>query len=699
MSLNEIMSSAVSGLAASQAGLRSVSNNIANVGTPGYAREAVSQNTGVTAGQVNGVTIGEPARIADQFLEATVYRRAGDMGAADVSSSYLGRLQSLLGAPGAEYGLPARLDAIDSAAVGMTGTQASAQSVAAFTANVQDAIGSMNALGSDVTALKADAQSEIGQSVSRANALLVRINDLNASVAQLEGNGRSSAGVADQRMSAMQELSGLVKVSVRSQPDGRVAIDTASGIPLLDNRLRQLSLPDSGGGTAQTTYPVITVRFADTSTGQGAATGDKIDSATVGGKLGGLLDLRDRALPRFTEQLGVVFTGLSQTLNAVSNAGTTVPAPNQLTGRASALTGTDRLGFTGAAVFAVTKSTGELVASTTVDFAALGPTATVNDAITAINSGLGGTGTASFTGGVLSIKATGPTNGGVIAQDPTVPSNRGGVGFSHYFGMNDMVRSATSALVPSGFVASDAHGFATGQTAKIVLHDTTGRALTSYTMTGSVGSTFGDLVTELNASPIGSYGSFALDTKGRVQFQANANVLGATLTVASDSTDRLGTGQSFSSIVQLTGASSGLATATVRPDILVSPSKLGLAQLQTGAAIGAKALGAGDNRGATAFVDQLATAVDLGKDGINTTAARTAALLGNAGSAASQAASTLADATARRDDAINRRDSYSGVNIDEELSNMVVLQNSYSAAARVISVASQMYDTLLSMIR
>ena len=30
---------------------------------------------------------------------------------------------------------------------------------------------------------------------------------------------------------------------------------------------------------------------------------------------------------------------------------------------------------------------------------------------------------------------------------------------------------------------------------------------------------------------------------------------------------------------------------------------------------------------------------------------------------------------------------------------MVVLQNSYSAAARVISTASEMYDTLIAMIR
>ncbi|MFM9977359.1 MAG: FlgK family flagellar hook-associated protein [Sphingomonadaceae bacterium] len=698
MSQNEIMSAAVSGLAASQAGLRSVSNNIANVGTPGYARQTIAQSPGVTAGVMNGVRIGEPNRIADRFLEATVYRRAGDIGSADVLAAYLDRLQALLGPPGAEYGLPARLDAIEGAAIAMTGTQATPQSVAAFTANVQDAIGSINQLGGDVEALRSDVQSEVGESVERINALLVRIDDLNGSVARLDANGRSSAGVADQRMSAIEELSGLIKVTVRTQPSGRVSIDTASGIPLLDNRRRQLSLPASGSTSGQATYPVISVRFADTRGTSGAATGDTLESASVGGKLGGLLALRDRALPDFSDKLGVLFSGLAQSLNAVSNAGTTVPTPARLDGRPTPLINTDRLGFTGSAVFSVTSAAGTVVATTTIDFSALPPGATVDDAVIAINAGLGASATASYTGGALSIVANGAGNGVVIAQDPTTPSARAGVGFSQFFGMNDLVRSKPSPLVPSGFTMSDAHGFGAGQETDLVLRDTSGRALARYSMTGSVGPTFGDLVTELNASPLGSFGSFAMDSKGRVAFQANANVPGAALAVAGDSTDRLGTGQSFASIVQLTGASSGVSAAGVRADILATPAKLGLARFQTGAAVGAKALGVGDNRGATAFVDELATAVDLGMNGNMTTAARTAALLGGTGSAASQAAGTLADATARRDDAVNRRDSFSGVNIDEELSNMVVLQNSYAASARIVTTASQMYDTLLAMI-
>lgn len=39
-----------------------------------------------------------------------------------------------------------------------------------------------------------------------------------------------------------------------------------------------------------------------------------------------------------------------------------------------------------------------------------------------------------------------------------------------------------------------------------------------------------------------------------------------------------------------------------------------------------------------------------------------------------------------------------GVNIDEELANMIQFQNSYQGAARVMRTATELYDTLLSIV-
>ncbi len=698
MSLNQILSSAISGLSASQAGMQTVSNNIANVNTTGYARQKVSLATSVSGGQVTGVVVGEPSRVADKFLENAVYQRAGTSGRADVVNTYMDRLQSLLGSTTSTSSLTARLNAISSAVSEISGLNGSAQSIALFTGNIDDTLDTLNGLTKDVSSLQADVETDVGSTVDRANVLLQKINSLNDEVARLQGLGQSTSGVADQRMSALQELSGLMNVTVREQSDGRVFIDTASGQTLLDKRLRQLSY-NSGAGASQATYSSIDIRFAADDGTMGASTGEKIDSTSVGGKLGGLLDMRDRVLPQFNEQLGQLFSGLAETLNKVSNEGTTLPPPNTLTGQANGLTGSDRLGFTGKATFAVLGKDGTLVNKVTVDFDALGSGATVDDAIAAINAGLSPDATASIDAkGVMSITATSSSNGIAIAQDPDTPSDRAGVGFSQFFGLNNIVRSSTSALTPSGFTSTDPTGFASGQTAQIVLRDTNGKVLTQYTYTSTGSDSWGDLVSNLNSSPMAAYGSFALDDEGRVAFTANAASAGAAITIPSDSTNRSGTGLSFSALSGLTGNASGLASAQVDPAMLSDSSKVPLAQLQLDAAVGEKAVGAGDFRNATAFIDALAGNADFGKNGTKTIGNFANALLGGIGSAASQASDNYTDAAARMSDAVDRRDSYAGVNIDEELAQMVVLQNSYSAAARVMTTASEMYDTLIGML-
>jgi flagellar hook-associated protein 1 FlgK len=45
-----------------------------------------------------------------------------------------------------------------------------------------------------------------------------------------------------------------------------------------------------------------------------------------------------------------------------------------------------------------------------------------------------------------------------------------------------------------------------------------------------------------------------------------------------------------------------------------------------------------------------------------------------------------------------RRDSSEGVNLDEELANMMMFQQAYNASARLMSVAREMFQTLLEAI-
>src|SRR3954471_117932 len=99
MSLNGIMGSAVSGLQAAQTGLRSVSDNIANVDTPGYIRKLVDQHSTVNGGVGSGVSVTQVRLAADRFLQAASLSASANRGQAGAEAAMWDQAQGLFGDP------------------------------------------------------------------------------------------------------------------------------------------------------------------------------------------------------------------------------------------------------------------------------------------------------------------------------------------------------------------------------------------------------------------------------------------------------------------------------------------------------------------------------------------------------------------------------------------------------------------------
>lgn len=59
---------------------------------------------------------------------------------------------------------------------------------------------------------------------------------------------------------------------------------------------------------------------------------------------------------------------------------------------------------------------------------------------------------------------------------------------------------------------------------------------------------------------------------------------------------------------------------------------------------------------------------------------------------------SIATTTSSRDLLVNQQEQIAGVNIDEELTNLIKFQTAYQASARVITTASEMMDTLLTLV-
>src|SRR5208282_4009509 len=93
------MTTAVTGLQTAQAGLNSVSNNVANLNTPGYQREVLSQTPLVAGGAGDGVTAGEMQRVTNTYLQGASLAASGSAGSASIISSLLDQAQSAFGDP------------------------------------------------------------------------------------------------------------------------------------------------------------------------------------------------------------------------------------------------------------------------------------------------------------------------------------------------------------------------------------------------------------------------------------------------------------------------------------------------------------------------------------------------------------------------------------------------------------------------
>ena len=113
--------------------------------------------------------------------------------------------------------------------------------------------------------------------------------------------------------------------------------------------------------------------------------------------------------------------------------------------------------------------------------------------------------------------------------------------------------------------------------------------------------------------------------------------------------------------------------------------------------VGSNAGATGDNRNALALADALrapvleggTTSVYAGVEKLTTSVAMS-----------TQTAQVNRDAEAAIHDAdLAAQDAVSGVNLDEEAANLLRYQQAYAAAAQIISVANEMFDTLLNAVR
>jgi flagellar hook-associated protein 1 FlgK len=705
MSLSSIFGSGLSGLQAAQAGLRVVSQNIANVNTPGYARADIDLQATQLGSQGGGVAVVNYHRAVDQFLSAAALNAQAGQGAGDVRADLLGRAQQAFGDPTSDSSLFAALDKVFTRFTELSADPTNTLRRTNVTTAIQDFLSSISNVGQQIESLRVETEDRLNEQAQTASNLLSRISDFNVQIRNVRANGGDSTSVENAQAQLIDQLSSYMDVTVSNLDTGGVSVRTGAGALLVGETPAQIrytpaSTAYSGSGSL------------DLIDANGAA--HPLEGLIRSGSIFGLMQARDVDLPGLSEALGSLAGAAADALNAAHNESTTVPAPTSLTGRDTGLLATDRLGFTGASVIGVTDANGNLLHTVKLDFsngtysldgaAAVsygGANATVTQLVSGLNTALSGIGGASFANGKLTISGSGG-NGVVVQQDPTTPSSRGGRGFSQFFGLNDLVTRDQPIFFDTGFAGTDAHGLDSGGALSFQVRDASGRVVLTRTV-AVTGTTWNDEIGALNSAStgLGGYGSFGLDANGKLTASPAS---GYSIEVTADTTVRGASGLSMSQLFGLDRhASAGRASELqLAAAIAADPSRLSIAQPDLTAPLNSRVLEAGDTRGASALAAAGATTLTFAAAGVlpgqtATLATYASRLGGEAGRRAEDAATAQESATSVATAAKERRSSVEGVKLDDELVKMTQYQQSYAAASRVIQAAKDMWDILLSI--
>jgi flagellar hook-associated protein 1 FlgK len=301
--LFESLSVATSGLTAARLGLDVAGQNIANINTTGYSRRVLSLAERapvdiLSAGR--GVDVLGVHAVRDQYIEARLGREQAETAYDRALLDGLAEVEGAIGQPGSSIDarLAAFFDSFSALAVDVTSPVARDAAVRESQLLARE----INDFDSRLAESARTADRAILADVETVRQLAARIADLNG---QIAGRGAEVETLIDQRNAAIAELAALADVSVIQRGDGLTDVALAGGGALV---------------VGATAYAISTVPTAPDGH-VSLRLHDQDVTGLVGGRLGGLVSLRDSALPAYRASLDALAYDLAAAVNAAHTAG------------------------------------------------------------------------------------------------------------------------------------------------------------------------------------------------------------------------------------------------------------------------------------------------------------------------------------------------------------------------------------------
>lgn len=224
-------------LVANQRGLEVTSNNVANVNTPGYARQQLLLRPGESI-PIGNTTIGIGVltngirQFRDQLIERDVRSYTATKSHYHSDATILQRIEQALGEPG-DQTIQTAMQRFFDAASQLAANPSRMANRQLFVARAADLAASFNRTSAALEQLRQSTFDRAAQNVERINQLLSSLATINRRInATLDSSGQPAPSLLDQQNQTLQELSQYLDIAVTRDATGSVRV-TSSGMMLV----------------------------------------------------------------------------------------------------------------------------------------------------------------------------------------------------------------------------------------------------------------------------------------------------------------------------------------------------------------------------------------------------------------------------------------------------------------------------------
>jgi flagellar hook-associated protein 1 len=304
-----VLSNAISGLQASQVGLRTTGNNISNAKTVGYSRQSVNFDTrpeqyfGKAGFLGNGVTVDSVKRVVNEFVTTQLRSDSSAYNQLDKFNNSIVTIDKLFS--DVNTGLVGGLQGFFSALQNGASDPSSSPARQLIITQAESLTARFNNLYDRLASAEKKADDEIGTLTGQLQSLSKSVANLNQSIASQRASGAEPNDLLDKRDEAIRQLSELVSIQVVQQDSGDINVFLGNGEPLVVG-------PNVGKLEVLTGGKIV---FAS----NGNLT--DITNELTGGKIGGLLQFKKDVLDHSFSQLGRIAIVMSDSFNRLQSQG------------------------------------------------------------------------------------------------------------------------------------------------------------------------------------------------------------------------------------------------------------------------------------------------------------------------------------------------------------------------------------------